>query len=90
MATQLALFASTIPSTSPIGLTVIMPDCPACGAVESIIGAGKGPHCGSLHCAVCGKHRGWIRPHLFFFIETIIDNFGRPVDPIVIRGAASC
>jgi hypothetical protein len=51
----------------------------------AIIGEGKGPHAGALHCADCGQHRGWLSKTTAAWIESIINRFGAPTTPIVVR-----
>jgi hypothetical protein len=82
---QTDLFGSTVPSTSLIGLTVVLPRrCRACGDNMATIGSSKGPHPAALHC-VCGNHVGWMGRESYDFVTAIIDNFGRVEDPIVVR-----
>ena len=50
-----------------------------------IIGAGKGPHAGSLQCADCGQHRGWLSKATAQWIESVATRFGAPVTPIIVR-----
>jgi hypothetical protein len=52
-----------------------------------IIGAGKGPHAGTLHCADCGQHRGWLSKTTAQWIEDVVARFGAPTTPIVMRKA---
>jgi hypothetical protein len=83
--TQLSMFESTSPSSSPIGLSVILPKrCSNCGADAAVIGSSRGPHHASLLCDCCGRHRGWLSGVTYNFISTIIDQFGRPVEPIEV------
>jgi hypothetical protein len=57
---------------------------PCCRNV-CIIGAGKGPHAGDLHCADCGQHRGWLSQTSAQWIESVVKRFGAPSTPIVVR-----
>jgi hypothetical protein len=83
---QLTLFESTTPSSSPIGLSVIVPKpCGNCGSDSAIIGSSRGPHHASLLCECCGGHRGWLSGITFHFLSDVIENFGRPTEPILIR-----
>jgi hypothetical protein len=69
-----------------IGLPVIMEGCPCqCGATTATLGSSKGPHSASVHCDGCGVHRAWISHATGSFILDIINKFGRPVEPIIIR-----
>jgi hypothetical protein len=83
---QLTLFESTTPSTSIVGLTVILPrPCRSCGETATILGSSRGPHCAELHCVACGRHVGWMSQESFNFVCAIVDRFGRPEDAIVVR-----
>jgi hypothetical protein len=89
--TQFDLFAiptDRAPDTNPLlDLKVVLPDfCPKCRSGMAIIGPGKGPHVASLTCAGCRHHRGWLSKQKADFIKQIISTFGRPTEPIVIRG----
>jgi hypothetical protein len=50
-----------------------------------IIGAGKGPHAGALHCADCGQRRGWLSKPTAKWIEAVVSKFGAPTSPIIVR-----
>jgi len=88
---QLSLFSSseikTASSTSIIGLTVCMADrpCRHCGSKDFILGSSAGPHHARLSCAGCDRHAGWISGETRRFIDSIIDHFGRPDEPILVR-----
>jgi hypothetical protein len=85
---QLDLFtpssAITTVSSSTVGLAglcVTLPSgCHACGSNSS----SSGPHWASVVCD-CGAHRGWLPRQAAIFITDIIDNIGRPTQPIIIR-----
>jgi hypothetical protein len=81
---QLSMFASTSPSSSPIGLHVVLPQRCQCGESIAITGSSRGPHCASIICSRCGTHRAWMSGATYSFISTIIDQFGRPVEPIEV------
>ena len=82
---QLSMFAATTPSSSPVGLAVVLPKpCRNCGYDTAIVGSSTGPHHASLACSCCGVRRGWVSAATYRFISTIIDTFGRPVEPIVV------
>ena len=84
--TQTDLFGSTVPSTSLIGLTVVLPrPCRSCGETATTVGSSKGPHHAALHCVACGRHVGWMSQESFNFVCAIVDRFGRPEDAIVVR-----
>jgi hypothetical protein len=83
---QLAMFETTAPSSSPVGLSVILPrQCGNCGSDNAIIGSSRGPHHASVLCACCGGHRGWLSGTTYRFLSDVIENFGRPTEPILIR-----
>lgn len=46
---------------------------------------GKGPHLGELKCVSCGRHRGWVSKTTGAWIESVIEQFGRPTAPLIIR-----
>ena len=91
MKNQLEMFAA-IPTSKPdgiVGLKVKLDrpvdrEQPCCNNV-CIIGAGKGPHAGELHCADCGQHRGWLSQTSAQWIESVVTRFGAPITPIVVR-----
>jgi hypothetical protein len=49
------------------------------------IGRGAGPHFAELTCASCGRHRGWLSKSTAQWIENVINKFGAPDTPIVLR-----
>jgi hypothetical protein len=57
--------------------------CAECGERAVIIGAG--PNVASLRCACCGRHRGWLPKTVAEFLAALVQRFGRPAEPIVIR-----
>ena len=68
------------------GLLVQTPCACRCGAALAVIGPGKGPHAAALHCEECDVHRGWVSHATHKFLTEIVNQFGRPTEPIVIRG----
>jgi hypothetical protein len=83
MSSQALLFPElTSPSSSVIGLEVILPRSCQCGESIAVIGSSRGPHHALLICSRCGVHRGWVSGETYRFISTIIDTIGRPVEPI--------
>jgi hypothetical protein len=46
---------------------------------------GVGPHGAALRCANCGRHRGWLPKQATEFLKAIVNRFGNPADPIVLR-----
>jgi hypothetical protein len=88
MAAQLDMFAEPA-ATGLIGLKVkldrpIDREQPCCRNI-CIIGLGKGPHAGKLHCADCGQHRGWLSKTTAQWIEHVATRFGAPITPIIVR-----
>jgi hypothetical protein len=83
---QFSMFgAVTTPSSSPIGLAVILlRPCCNCGDERATIGSSAGPHHASLNCYGCGGHRGWLSGATFKFLSDVIENFGRPTEPITV------
>jgi hypothetical protein len=67
-------------------LLVQTPRACRCGAALAVIGPGKGPHAAALHCKECDVHRGWVSHATHQFLLELINKFGRPTEPIAIRG----
>ena len=89
-AAQLSLFGDAVsrsPADPLIDLVVTLPDLCKCGAAEAAIGAGRGPHLASLRCTACDAHRGWLGHQTHSFLTRIVNQFGRPPEPIAIRRA---
>jgi hypothetical protein len=83
---QLSLFESISASSLPIGLCVIMPKpCRNCGSDAAVIGSSRGPHHARLNCECCDSHRGWLSGTAYKFLSDVIENCGRPTEPIEIR-----
>jgi hypothetical protein len=84
---QLPLFSEPItePSTSVIGLQVTLPGPCRCGESVAVTRSSRGPHHAGLLCDCCGGHRGWLSGATFRFLSDVIENFGRPIEPIEIR-----
>jgi hypothetical protein len=75
----------TAASTSLIGMQVNLQRRPClCGGVTITIGASVGPHYAALKCSACDRHRGWLSAETAHFLINIIDNFGRPTEPVVV------
>jgi len=78
--------AITVPSTSILGLSVITPTpCHACRSIFAVVGSSNGPHYGHYRCASCDAFLNWMRGETHRFLCDVIDNFGRPAEPIEIR-----
>jgi hypothetical protein len=86
---QLDMFGAVAPSTSIIGLTAILPKpCHWCGANSVMIGSSRAMHHARLDCSECGRHRGWASGEAVLFLQGIIDHFGRPDQPVIVRGGS--
>jgi hypothetical protein len=68
-----------------LGLRVHLPDTCDCGGSTALIGADSALHLAELRCDSCDAYRGSMARVTYGFIAQIIDNFGRPTVPIVIR-----
>jgi hypothetical protein len=80
--TQLQPAPKQTPALPLIGLKVRLDrpvdrERPCCNNV-CVIGAGKGPHAGELHCANCGQHRGCLSKTTAQWIEHVATRFGAP------------
>jgi hypothetical protein len=51
----------------------------------AIIGAGSGPHAGEFRCVDCNRHRGWLSQSTASWISEVVNRFGAPTTPIVVR-----
>jgi hypothetical protein len=86
---QLDMF-TTAPSTSLAGLRVLhWGVCRNCGSNLGTLGSSSGPHSASIICTNCGSHLAWLAQESADFISSVIDAFGRPIAPIVIRNRSS-
>lgn len=85
---QFSLFPqATAASTSLRGLTVTLPRaCNACGSKTGTLGSSAGPHAAAILCSDCCRHCGWLPAKAAEVIATAIDLWGRPVDPVALRG----
>ena len=82
---QLDMFA-TAPSTSLAGLQVLVSRrCITCGSNAAVLGSSRAMHHAAVLCDRCHRHRGWLGAESAQFINSIIDAFGRPTAPIIIR-----
>src|SRR5262245_61960834 len=86
MNAQLRLFEDFISekSTSVAGLQIVLPHSCRCGETISIAGSSRGPHHARILCINCGVFRAWMSGPTFNFLSAVIDQFGRPVEPIEI------
>jgi hypothetical protein len=86
MTRQLDLFG---PSSPLVGITVNVEHFQdRCHENLARVHEGKGPHVGELRCVACGKHRGWLSRDTANWIATVINKFGAPSTPIVLRRRA--
>ena len=78
-------------ASSPVGLLVQLqrPFEQVCCKGLTVIGSSTRVHAASLHCADCGKHRGWLPHNVAAAITDIIDRFGRPTEPINLKTITS-
>jgi hypothetical protein len=73
-----------------IGIDVKLPDtCKQCGSEVAIIGPAPVPHRASLHCQECRQFRGWVSNEAFRFVAKIVEQFGKPAEPILIHRGKS-
>jgi hypothetical protein len=84
---QLDLFN---PPTPLLGLRVVRSEsCPKCRSFTSVIGTGKPPHSASLICAVCHRFVAWLPKAEHDFINSVVTEFGRPTEPVVLRSRST-
>jgi hypothetical protein len=72
-----------------IGITVKLPDTCKCGSPLAVIGPAVVPHRASLHCQECRQFRGWVSNESFRFVSKIVEQFGKPIEPILIHRGKS-
>jgi hypothetical protein len=77
------------PPSQISGLRVRMQRACKCGSNSFVIGPPKAMHAGSLHCASCDRHAGWLSAEAGRFLQKVIKQFGRPVEPVEVRGDAA-
>jgi hypothetical protein len=78
-------FDDEAPTNPVIGVLVKPDDDCQCGQQVAVIEAASPPHAGGLVCYSCGTHRGWLPHHAYNFIDEIINQFGRPTEPVAYR-----
>jgi hypothetical protein len=73
-----------------IGISVKLPDtCKHCTSDLAVIGAAPIPHRAALHCRGCQLFRGWVSNEAFRFVSKIVEQFGKPIEPILIHRGKS-
>jgi hypothetical protein len=73
---QLDLFL--FPSSAPtiVGAVISLERaCPRCGCFEAVVGSSRGPHFGSLTCANCNRHAGWLPGSRYCLLNSGAPNF---------------
>jgi hypothetical protein len=90
---QSELFETT--SSSPlIGMMVQLDrsidQLKPCCSNMAIVTIDKGQHAAGLVCASCGRHRGWISKSTTTNLQAIIDQWGVPTKPLVVRDSSRC
>jgi hypothetical protein len=88
MKRQLDLFIAE-PETPLVGLRVKLDrsadrDRPCCRNLCTLTPR-KGSHAAGLLCVDRGQHRGWLSNTTAHWIENVIERFGAPTTPIVVR-----
>jgi hypothetical protein len=85
MTAQASLFPElTASSTGVVGLQVLIPRPCQCGEPIAVIGSSRGPHHAAVECSRCGVHRCWLSGATAAVLNSIIDKFGRPTEPITV------
>ena len=85
MTAQPSLFPElTVSSTGVVGVEVVLPRPCQCGESIAVVGSSKGPHHAAVVCSRCGVHRAWLSGATAAALNTIIDRFGRPTEPIIV------
>jgi hypothetical protein len=70
---------------SLIGIAIKAPRRCQCGHDLFHVGPGRGTHRASVHCARCSRHSGWLSYETAKFLSDVIEHFGRPTMPVVVR-----
>jgi hypothetical protein len=61
-----------------------------CCSNMAIITIGKGQHAAGLVCASCGRHRGWISKSTTTSLQKIVEQWGAPTEPLIVRDSSRC
>jgi hypothetical protein len=73
-------------STHPLfGLRVKLGAAHSCGGNLAVISERCGSHYAELRCAACNAHRGWLSHSTASWLHSVINKFGAPTTPIVLR-----
>jgi hypothetical protein len=57
---------------------------PCCDNIATV-DHGRATHCAGLRCSKCGRHRGWLPREGFQFLTNVVQRFGAPAEPIILR-----
>jgi len=57
--------------------------------VPGVITAGIEPHAAGIVCADCGRHCGWLSRATVSKLHEIIERFGMPSEPLIVRNQSS-
>jgi len=82
---QLDLFgrtATSLASTSVVGLTIRTDPCSRCGGTAALVGSSCAMHSARLNCFGCGRHVRWLSRQDFQRLTEIVDAVGHPTSPI--------
>jgi hypothetical protein len=58
---------------------------PCCSASIAVIETCSGPEFAKLTCETCGRNRGWLSKPTAMWLTAVINKFGAPTTPIVLR-----
>ena len=68
-----------------IGIEIKMSRRCRCQHDLFVVGPGRGAHRASLHCTRCARHCGWLSHRAAKFLSDVIEQFGRPTEPVCVR-----
>ena len=78
---------SVLPAPNPAisGLVAKLPDvCKKCGFTSGHHRSRRRPHRASLHCKECRTFRLSVSDTSFKFVSKVVEQFGKPTEPILI------
>ena len=77
---------STIEHSTGLGGTPVLVSgrCKYCASTLATLTSTAGPHHAGISCDGCGRHRGWLPSEASDFLNSLIDQFGKPSAPIAI------